>query len=57
MSINIISTLDDITINETLKDELTIYDYINSVINLLGQDVSIRMVINIGDKLITIKIK
>ena len=57
MSINIISTLDDITINETLKDELTIYDYINSVINLLGQDVSIRMVINTGDKLITIKIK
>ena len=57
MSINIISTLDDITINETLKDELTIYNYINSVINLLGQDVSIRMVINTGDKLITIKIK
>ena len=57
MSINIISTLDDITINETLKDELTIYDYINSVINLLGQDVSINMIVNIGDKLITIKIK
>lgn len=57
MSINIISTLDDITINETLKDELTIYDYINNVVNLLGQDVSINMIINIGDKLITIKIK
>ena len=57
MSINIISTLDDITINETLKDELTIYDYINSVVNLLGKDVSINMIINIGDKLITIKIK
>lgn len=57
MSINIISTLDDITINETLKDELTIYDYINSVINLLGEDVSINMIVNIGDKLITIKIK
>ena len=57
MSINIISTLDDITINETLKDELTIYDYINSVVNLLGQDVSINMIVNIGDKLITIKIK
>ena len=57
MSINIISTLDDITINETLKDELTIYDYINNVVNLLGEDVSINMIVNIGDKLITIKIK
>ena len=57
MSINIISTLDDITINETLKDELTIYDYIINVINLLGQNVSINMIVNIGDKLITIKIK
>ena len=57
MSINIVSTLDDITINETLKDELTIYEYINSVVNLLGEDVSINMIVNIGDKLITIKIK
>ena len=57
MSINIVSTLDDITINETLKDELTIYEYVNNVVNLLGEDVSINMIINIGDKLITIKIK
>ena len=57
MSINIISTLDDITINETLKDELTIYEYVNNVANLLGEDVSINMIVNIGDKLITIKIK
>ena len=57
MSINIVSTLDDITINETLKDELTIYEYVNNVVNLLGEDVSINMVINTGDKLITIKIK
>ena len=57
MSINIVSTLDDITINETLKDELTIYEYVNNVVNLLGEDVSVSMVINIGDKLITIKIK
>ena len=57
MSINIVSTLDDITINETLKDELTIYEYINNVVNLLGEDVSINMIVNIGDKLITIKIK
>jgi len=57
MSINIVSTLDDITINETLRDELTIYEYVNNVVNLLGKDVSVSMVINIGDKLITIKIK
>ena len=57
MSINIVSTLDDITINETLRDELTIYEYINNVVNLLGEDVSINMIVNIGDKLITIKIK
>ena len=57
MSINIISTLDDITINETLRDELTIYEYVNNVVNLLGEDVSINMIVNIGDKLITIKIK
>ena len=57
MSINIVSTLDDITINETLKDELTIYEYVNNVVNLLGEDVSVSMVINTGDKLITIKIK
>ena len=57
MSINIVSTLDDITINETLKDELTIYEYVNNVVNLLGEDVSINMIVNIGDKLITIKIK
>ena len=57
MSINIVSTLDDITINETLRDELTIYEYVNNVVNLLGEDVSVSMVINIGDKLITIKIK
>ena len=57
MSINIVSTLDDITINETLRDELTIYEYVNNVVNLLGEDVSVSMVINTGDKLITIKIK
>ena len=57
MSINIVSTLDDITINETLRDELTIYEYVNNVVNLLGEDVSINMIVNIGDKLITIKIK
>ena len=57
MSINIISTLDDITINETLKDDTTIYKYIKNVISLLGNDVNINMIINTGDKLITVKLK
>ena len=57
MSINIISTYDNITINESLKDETTIYEYIKKVIKLLGDEVVIIMTINTGDKLITIKIK
>ena len=57
MSINIISTIDGITINETLKDDTTIYEYIKKVINLLGNEVNINMIINIGYKLITLKIK
>ena len=57
MSIQLISTYDGITVNETLKDELTIYEYINKVVNLLGDDVSIIMIITIDNKVITIKIK
>lgn len=57
MSINIISTYDNITINESLKDETTIYEYIKKVIKLLGDEVIIIMTINTGDKLITLKIK
>lgn len=57
MSIQIISTNDNITINETLKDSETIYEYINKVINILGIDTNIYMNIIIGDKLITIKLK
>ena len=57
MSINIISTYDNITINESLKDETTIYEYIKKVIKLLGDEVVIIMTINTGDKLITVKIK
>ena len=57
MSINIISTYDNITINESLKDETTIYEYIKNVIKLLGDEVVIIMTINTGDKLITVKIK
>lgn len=57
MSIQIISTNDNITINETLKDSETIYEYINKVINILGIDTNIYMNIIIFDKLITIKLK
>lgn len=57
MSIQIISTNDNITINETLNDSETIYEYINKVINILGIDTNIYMNIIIGDKLITVKLK
>jgi hypothetical protein len=48
---------DDITINEILKDDTTIYEYINKVVKLLGEEVSIIMVITTKDKMITVKIK
>jgi hypothetical protein len=57
MSIQLISTHDGITVNETLKDDITIYEYINKVVNLLGDDVSIIMIITVDNKMITIKIK
>jgi hypothetical protein len=57
MSIQLISTYDGITVNETLKDDITIYEYINKVVNLLGDDVSIIMIITVDNKMITIKIK
>lgn len=57
MSIQIISIADGITINETLTDDITIYEYIKKVINLLGDDVDIKIVINTGDKLIIVKFK
>ena len=57
MSIQIISVLDDITINETLKDDITIYEYVKKVINTLGDGVDIKILINTGDKLITVKLK
>lgn len=57
MSIQIISEVEDITINETLKDDITIYEYMNRVIDTLGNDVNIKIEINTGDKLITVKLK
>ena len=57
MSIQIISEVEDITINETLKDDITIYEYVNRVIDTLGNDVNIKIEINTGDKLITVKLK
>ena len=57
MSIQIITTNNDITINETLKDDITIYEYIKKVIHLLGDNIEIKLIINTGDKLITLRIK
>ena len=57
MSIQIISTADNITINETLKDDITIYEYIKKVVDTLGDSVDRVIAINTGDKLITVKIK
>ena len=57
MSIVLISSCDDITINETLKDNQTIYEYITKVIDTLGPDVSIVLEVVLTDKLIKIKLK
>ena len=57
MSIQMVCEADDITINEILKDDTTIYEYINKVVKLLGEEVSIIMVLTIEDKMITVKIK
>ena len=58
MSISIITTYENITINETLTEE-NIYDYINNVVEQFEDKnkVSIIMIINTGDKEIRIKIK
>ena len=58
MSISIITTYENITINETLTEE-NIYDYINNVIEQFEDKnkISIIMIINTGDKEIQIKIK
>lgn len=57
MSIQMVCEAEDITINEMLKDDTTIYEYINKVVKTLGEEVSIVMVITIKDKMITVKIK
>lgn len=58
MSISIITTYENITINETLTEE-NIYDYINNVVEQFEDKnkISIIMIINTGDKEIRIKIK
>lgn len=57
MSIELITEIDGITVNEILKDDITIYDYIKNVVSLLGEDVSIKMIITIEDRMITLKMK
>ena len=58
MSVTVVTTCDDITIVETLEDE-SIYEYINKVVNEIGDknNVSIVMIINTGTQLITLKVK
>ena len=57
MSIQFISTVDNITINETLKDDMTIYEYVNEIVQTMGENVKIIMEINTGDRLITMRVK
>ncbi len=59
MSIRIILTDDYITINEELKDNETIYNYVNRAINNFEnkENVFIYMVIQTEKEMIKIKIK
>ena len=57
MSIRFISTIDNITINETLKDDVTIYEYIENIVQSMGEKVKIIMEIDTGDRLITMRVK
>ena len=59
MSIRLILTDNEITINEELKDNETIYNYINRAINNFDNknNVFIYMVIQTEKEIINIKIK
>ena len=59
MSIRLILTDNEITINEELKDNETIYNYINRAINNFDNkdNVFIYMVIQTDKEIINIKIK
>ena len=59
MSIRIILTDNDITINEELKDDETIYNYVNRAINNFEdkENVFIYLVIKTEKEIIQVKIK
>ena len=59
MSIRLILTDNEITINEELKDNETIYNYINIAINNFDNkdNVKIYMIVQTDKEIINIKIK
>ena len=59
MSIRILLTDNEITINEKLKDEDTIYDYINRALNNFENkdNVKIVLIIQTEKQMIQVKIK
>ena len=59
MSIRLILTDNEITINEELKDNETIYNYINRAINNFDNkdNVNIYMIVQTDKEIINIKIK
>ena len=59
MSIRLILTDNEITINEELKDNETIYNYINRAINIFDNkdNVNIYMTVQTDKEIINIKIK
>ena len=59
MSIRLILTDNEITINEELKDNETIYNYINRAINNFDNknNVNIYMIIQTDKEIINVKIK
>ena len=58
MSLTIITECDNITICETITNG-SVFDYIMTVMNDFDdvRDIVMNMIINIGDKLITIRLK
>ena len=59
MSIRLILTDNEITINEKLKDNETIYNYINRAINIFDNkdNVNIFIIIQTDKEIINVKIK
>ena len=58
MSLTIITTFDNVTICETIN-EGTVLEYINNVFNDIDDknNVTMNMIVNTGDKLVTIRLR